>query len=586
MQKEILIKINGKSIFAEPGKTILAVAKENKIDIPSLCFHPDVKVKHHCGLCLVRVVNEPKLQNACKTLVVAGMEVITDSVDINDLRTKNLNKIIKKHVFECDDCVWFQHCRLLELVKRFNIQPPVTQNATEKVLQVGEMVFDQTKCIGCENCLNICPTEFLSMNKNKKVEVSSEKTKDCINCGQCIVHCPVGAMEGVGEFEELQKLILDKGKITFVQFAPAIRSSIGEEFGLANGTIATDQLVAGLKKIGFNFVFDTAVGADFTTMEESDELIERLETGKNLPAMSSCCPAWVKFVEFNYPDFIPNLCTSRSPQVMLGGIIKNYWCQKNKIDPKDVFVVSIMPCIAKKYEIKREELKINGIKPVDLVLTTRELVRLFKKNNIDISKIAGQPIDNPFGKPSGAGVIYGASGGVFESALRTAYYKMSKTNLPLNDVLSIRGGKGTKIKKINFGGRIVKVCVVNGIKNAKKVLSALQKKPHLYDAVEVMACPGGCVGGGGQSLPTNKKVSAERAEALYQIDDNSVLKCAHENPCVLDVYKNYFCNQKVKKEVLHTVFVSKRKTKIIQLKNSRETLLTKEPDSIIKKTIL
>jgi len=369
---KISIKINDKTYLTEQGKSILEIASENGIEIPSLCFHPDIETKQHCGMCIIRVNGEKKFKRTCTTTVKDGMEIITESKEIIKERRKNLENILEKHLLECDDCVWFGHCQLLDLINRFGMKPIAKKNKKNQVFQVGKIVFDQTKCIGCGNCLDVCPTNFLNLNEQNKIDYSTDKKIDCINCGQCVLHCPVGAIEGVGEFEELEKVFKDKNKITIVQFAPSIRTSMGK--------ITTNQLVSGLKKIGFDYVFDTALGADFTTMEEADELIERLSKNERLPAMSSCCPAWVKLVEVNYPEFIPNLCTSRSPQIMLGGIIKNYWSVKYNINSKDILVVSIMPCIAKKFEIKREELKIKGDYPVDMVLTTRELIRLFKKN--------------------------------------------------------------------------------------------------------------------------------------------------------------------------------------------------------------
>lgn len=578
---KINIKINGQDFSVEEPastcasqggeKSILDVATENGIEIPSLCFHPDIEIKHHCGMCLVEVQGEEEFQRACATKIKEGMEIITDSEIIKAERKKNLDKILEKHLLECDDCVWFQHCKLLELAKKFEAKPIAKKDESNQVFQSGRMVFDQTKCIGCENCIDVCPVGFLEMNEKGKVSPSQDENKECINCGQCILHCPVGAMEGVGEFEELEKVFQENGKVAIVQFAPSIRTSIGEEFGMKTGEIATGKLVAGLKKLGFKYVFDTATGADFTTWEEANELAERLTTGENLPAMSSCCPAWVKFVEFYYPEFIPNLCTSRSPQAMLGGVIKHYFGPKNNIDSKDIFNVSIMPCTAKKYEIKREEILIDGEKPVDMILTTRELVRLFKKNNIDLKNIEEVEADDPLGVTSGAGVIYGSSGGVFESALRTAYFRMTKENLPKDAVKDIRGLKGIKIKEINIGEKIAKVCVVSGIKNAKKVLEELKENPKLYDAVEVMACPGGCVAGGGQSLPTNQKIVKDRSDSLYTIDDGKELKCAHDNPAVQKVYEEFFTNEEITKKILHTSFSPKKKEEIKKLKNSRET---------------
>lgn len=500
------------------------------------------------------------------------MEITTVSDRITEERKKNLDRVLKKHVMECDDCVWMGRCQLLELVKEIKAKPIAAKHEEDRVLQVGTMVFDQTKCIGCEHCVSVCPTGFLDMNDRGRVCPSADGEKDCVNCGQCILHCPVGAIEGVGEFEELEKIFADKEKTVVVQFAPAIRASIGDEFGMPEGTVATGQLVAGLKKLGFSFVFDMASAADFTTMEEAGEVVERVTSGERLPIMTSCCPAWVKFVEFNYPEFIPNLATSRSPQIMLGGIVKNYWSQKNGIDPKNVFVVSIMPCVAKKFEIRREELMIDGYRPVDMVLTTRELARLFKKKGIDLKEVGEADADGPLGSPSGAGVIYGASGGVFESALRTVYYKMTGENLPEGAVEEIRGQEGIKGKKLTISGKTVKVCVVSGIRNAKKALDMLKEHPGLFDALEVMACPGGCIAGGGQPVPISRSIVKERARSLYAIDSGKEIRYAHENPAVKEAYEEFFVNEEIRKKILHTRFAPREKSDIQTLKNSKETL--------------
>lgn len=567
--EKVNLKINGQKIIGKKGQTILEIALQNNIEILNLCWHPDIKANGGCGMCLVEIKGKKELAKACETKIKNGMEIKTESEAIATAQKNNLNSVLKKHLFECDDCVWFLHCKLLELTKKFGLTPNAQQDASNKVFQTGSIVFDQTKCIGCKNCIAVCPVDYLSLNKKNKIQLS--KTKDCINCGQCIIHCPVGAIEGAGEFEEIENFIKDKNKITVVQFAPSIRTSLGPEFGLQNGQIATDQLVAGLKQIGFDYVFDTALGADFTTMEESDELKERIEKNKNLPAMSSCCPAWVKFLEYNHPEFIKNLCTSRSPQTMLGGIIKNFWCQKNGIDPKNVFVVSIMPCVAKKFEIKRPELEIDGQKPVDCVLTTRELFRLFKKKQIDLKNIKPEKADDPLGDPSGAGVIYGSSGGVFESAFRTAYFKMTNKELPEDAIKDIRGIEGIKKKKIKVGKKQLKICVVSGIKNAEKIIKELKKNPKAYDAVEVMACPGGCIGGGGQMLPTTKEIIKQRSASLYAIDKSKKIKGAHQNESVNEIYRDFFKDKKIREKILHTKFMKRSKSKIIELKNSRET---------------
>jgi NADP-reducing hydrogenase subunit HndD len=487
-----------------------------------------------------------------------------------------LELIFAQHQEECPDCVWFYNCQLLKMAKKFDIK--ITRfpdrKINRKINQCGAIVFDQTKCIDCRNCVEICPVNFLEVEGRGAeigIKESTDKKKECISCGQCILHCPVGAIEGAGEFEYIDDPFKDKKKTVVAQFAPSIRTSIGEEFDLPYGEVVTEKLVAGMKKLGFDKVFDTSVGADFTTMEEAGELKERLSKNENLPAFSSCCPSWVKFVEFYYPEFIPNLCTSRSPQMMLGGLIKTFWSEKEKINPKNIVVVSIMPCVSKKYEIKRKEMKINGMFPVDYVLTTRELAYLFKKNKIDLKNIEPQAADDPFGMPSGAGVIYGASGGVFESALRTAYFKITGKNLENVEIKEIRGLEGIKRRELKIGDKKVKTVIVSGIKNAKKMLEELKKNPQAFDTMEVMACLGGCIGGGGQPVPTDADIRQKRADALYAIDEKKELRLAHENPALKKVYAEYLTSEDIIKPIFHTKFSAKKKTLLKELKNSRET---------------
>ena len=573
---KIKIKINGKEYSVNAGQTILEVAKKNKIEIPSLCHHPDLEPSSSCRMCLVEIQGVKDLKTSCSFKIEAGMEILTESPKIQKARKMNLELIFSQHQEECPDCVWFYNCQLLKMAKKFDIKINrfPDRKVDRKINQCGAIIFDQTKCIDCRNCVEICPVDFLSVEGRGAeigIKESTAENKECINCGQCILHCPVGAIEGLGEFEYIDDPFKDKNKTVVVQFAPSIRTSIGEEFGLPYGEIVTEKLVAGMKKLGFDKVFDTSVGADFTTMEEAGELKERLSKNENLPAFSSCCPSWVKFVEFYYPEFIPNLCTSRSPQIMLGGLIKTFWAEKEKIDPKNIVVVSIMPCVSKKYEIKREEMKIDGMFPVDYVLTTRELAYLFKKNKIDLKNIESQVADDPFGMPTGAGVIYGASGGVFESALRTAYFKITGKNLENVEIKEIRGLAGIKRRELKIGDLAVKTVVVNGIRNAKKMLEELKKDPKAFDTMEVMACPGGCIGGGGQPVPTDGEIRQKRAAALYKIDEKKELRLAHENPAINKIYEEYLTSENIIKPIFHTKFSPKKKTPIKELKNSRET---------------
>lgn len=574
--EKIKIIIDGKKCEAQEGQTILEVAMANGIEIPNLCYHPDIEAKSLCRMCLVEVQGDKNLRTSCSSKVLEGMEIITKSERIEKIRKTNLELIFSQHQEECDDCVWFNHCKLLEYAKKFkiDINKFPDRKSDRKVKKTGPIVFDWTKCIDCRNCTDVCPTGFLEVKNrgaNITIETYPDKNRQCINCGQCIVHCPVGAIEAEGEFEGIENPLKNKNKTVIVQFAPAIRSSIGEEFGMEPGTVVTGELVAGLRKLGFDKVFDTSSGADFTTWEEAQELVDRVVSGKNLPAFSSCCPAWVKFLEFYYPDFLDNLCTSRSPQAMMGGLIKTYWAEKNNIDPKDIIVVSVMPCTAKKYEIKREELRLeNGFFPVDFILTTREAARLMIRNGIHLNNISPEEADNPFGDPSGAGVIYGASGGVFESAFRTAYFKATGKNLDEVDVKEIRGLDGIRRRELRLGDKIIKTVIVNGIKNAKKMMEEIKKDPNSFQAMEVMACPGGCIGGGGQPIPTTPEIRRKRAEALYNVDAKKEIRLAHENPQIKEVYEKYLISKEISHKILHTKFHQREKDEIKILKNSKE----------------
>ncbi|MDD2731700.1 MAG: [FeFe] hydrogenase, group A [Candidatus Pacebacteria bacterium] len=559
--------IDDKRIESEEGKTILEAAKDNGIKIPSLCFHSDLSPGASCRLCLVEIKGRKGLHTSCSVKLEHNMEIRTKSPEIEKARRINLELIFSQHIEECDDCLLKLNCELLRLADEFKVEITRFSDRKKKypIYKFGpSLIFDSSKCIDCRNCVEVChiqQADFLEVKKRGcfyEIVPSKNKKRDCIYCGQCLVHCPVGAFEAVGEFEDIEKPLKNKDKVVVFQFAPSIRTSIGEEFNLDYGAIVTEKLAAAIRRLGADKVFDVSVGADFTTYEEAKELVERLKGGKNLPMFTSCCPSWVKFVEFYYPKLIPNLTSVRSPHIISGALIKTYWAKRENINPKNIVVVSIMPCVAKKYEIRRKELKIKGIKPVDYVLTTRELAWLIRKRKIDIKNIKGEELDSALGMPSGSGIIYGATGGVMESALRQVSYNLLKQPIDI-EFKKVRGMEGVKKAELSIGGGIIKAAVASGIGNAKRILDELKKNPKLYNYIEVMACPGGCIGGGGQPVPADKEIRRKRAESLYSIDDKKEIKTAGESPIVKRVYDEFLNNEKLIKDICHTRYFKKKK---------------------------
>jgi len=574
--KKIEIFIDGKKIKVEEGKTILEAALENGIEIPTLCYHSDLSIRASCRICVVEI--EGSLYPACSTKVYPGMKIITDSLEIRKTRRINLELLFSQHKEECFDCVWDDNCLLLELSKEYNVKINRFKDRKSHypLYQFGNALqFDSSKCIDCRNCVEVCHrqgVDFLEIKEKGhlfQVVPSKRKDRDCIYCGQCLIRCPSGSFEAVGEFEDIERPLKEKDKIVVFQFAPAIRSSIGEEFNLPYGKVVTGQIIAGLKKLGVDKVFDTCVGADFTTTTESEEVVERIKNNKNLPVLTSCCPSWVKFLEQKFPEFIPNISSARSPQTILGGLIKTYWAKKQGIDPKKIFVVSIMPCVAKKFEITRPQLKVFGMNSVDYVLTTREFAMLLMKHKIDFTKLKAEKADDIFGKPSGAGVIYGATGGVMESAFRTAYEKLTGEKLKNVDFKEVRGMQGVKEAEVKIGSDCRKIAVLNGLGFARKFLEEIKSgKRKGYTCIEVMACPGGCIGGGGQPMPTDSKIRIKRAETLYNIDKKKKVRKAHENPIVKKIYKEFLDkDRKLAHEVLHTSYNKKAKGLVKKLTN-------------------
>lgn len=509
------------------------------------------------------------MYTACSTKIEEGMEVVTDSLEIRRVRKINLELIFAQHCEECADCVWKYRCNLRELAKEYGAK--ISRFADRKKnfpkYEFGPSVeFDSSKCIDCRNCIDVCKSQGVCHLELKKKDTffqvvpSENEGNACIYCGQCITHCPAGAFEGIGEFEEIEKVLDEKEKTVVFQFAPAVRVALGEEFNLPAGTDVTAKIVGAVRELGVDAVFDVAFAADVTTMEEARELIERMEKNEGMPMFTSCCPAWVRFVETRFPQFKENITTVKSPHMIMGGLIKKYWAEQKGLNSDKISVVSIMPCVSKKYEITREELYVDGLPPVDWVLTTRELAFLLKKKGIDLANSRESEIDELLNDPTGAGIIYGASGGVMESALRTAHWMLTGGNMADIDFVPARGLAAVKEAEVDVTGKKIKVAVINGVGNVKPILEELQKNPDKYAYIEVMACPGGCVAGGGQPVPIDDDIRKKRLAALYDIDKKREIRCAHESTSVKRIYEEFLSNQNMRLLICCSEFVKGNKS--------------------------
>ena len=583
MEKEMVnLTIDNQKVTVPKGTTILNAAKKAGIDIPTLCFLKDINEVGDCRMCIVEVEGRRGFATSCIQTVEEGMVVHTHTQNVLEARHVILDLIISNHAKDCLTCTRSGNCELQTLATKFNVlniefEGERTEHKIDDLSP--SIVRDFNKCILCRRCVAACK----NVQKIGAIDCINRGFESCIStvgdhslndvnctfCGQCIEACPTGALHEKETINDVWVKLKDPETTVIVQTAPAVRVALGEEFGMPIGTNVVGKMVTALKRLGFDKVFDTNTGADLTIMEESNEFIERFTKNDNLPMITSCSPGWVKYIEMNYPELLPHLSSCKSPHEMFGAILKTYYANREGLDPEKIYVVSVMPCIAKKFERQRPEMMEDNLYDVDNVITTRELARMIKQANIEFEKLEDSNFDSPMGEASGAGAIFGTTGGVMEAALRTAQDTLTGKDLPKIDFEQVRGGEGIKRATINIAGKDINVVAASGLANARTILEEIKSGKANYQFVEIMACPGGCIMGGGQPIKSSK-VRAEvdvrklRADALYTIDERSIVRKSHENPFMKKLYKDFLekPGSEIAERLLHTTYTKREKYNI------------------------
>ncbi|NLJ31304.1 MAG: 2Fe-2S iron-sulfur cluster binding domain-containing protein [Clostridiales bacterium] len=579
MENMVNIKINGMPLSVPSGSTVLEAARMAGIDIPTLCYLKGINEIGACRMCVVEVKGARSLVASCVYPVNEGMEVQTNTPKIQKSRKMTLEMLLSVHNKDCLACKRSGNCEFQTLCNEMGIEDSNRFEGAMPDASTDEstlhLVRDNSKCILCRRCVAACEAQHVAVigpnNRGFDTHIASPFERSlnevpCVSCGQCIVVCPTGALTERDQCDEVMAAINDPEKFVVVQTAPAIRATLGECFGMPVGSNVKGKMVAALRRLGFDKVFDTDLGADLTIVEEANELLERVKNGGPLPLITSCSPGWIKFCEYYYPELLPNVSSCKSPQQMTGAVIKTWYAQQNHIDPKNIVVVSIMPCTAKKFEVKRDDEEAAGVPDVDIALTTRELARLINMAHINFARLPDEEFDPALGISTGAAAIFGATGGVMEAALRTAAEKLEGRSLDSVDYKEVRGTQSLKEAVYHVGGMDIKVAAVSGLNNADELLKKVKNGEGGYHFIEIMCCPGGCVNGGGQpiqpaSVRSFTDLIGDRSKALYEEDKNLPLRKSHENPIIKMLYKEYFETPGSHKahEVLHTSYTPRKR---------------------------